>query len=105
MKAALVDIATGKVENVIILPDDYDSKAKGAYIPPKGFKLETTNADSAKVGGKLVNGVWQDPPNTQPQPTISLQQQIDNLTTLLASKGTLSASDVANVKKPSTQAP
>lgn len=100
MRAALVHSQTGKVDNIIALPDDYDPKAENAYKPPTGFVVQTDPNGKARIGGTFQNGSWQDPPVLAPPVLpVTAQDQIDQLTALLVSKGVINQAQADNVRR------
>lgn len=82
MRAALVN-SEGLVENVILVGPDYD--------PPEALTLVTlVDEDQVGPGWRRVNGEWVEPEPVEPEPVEpaptpqELQQQIDDMTDLLA---------------------
>lgn len=100
MRAALID-SSGKIQNIIELPDDYDPTQENAYIPPDGLKIQEDREGKAAVGGSYINGTWTAPPPATPAETLpSVQDQLDSLIAKLVSKNVLTASEVSDFKKP-----
>lgn len=61
MRYAQIHASTGKIQNVIELPDDYDKDAPDAWTPPGGSRVEPDPQARAQVGGYYRNGTWEAP--------------------------------------------
>lgn len=73
MRAALVHDKTKEVQNIILLPDDYDAKKEGAYLPPEGCSIVMDHDGQAEIGGTHEGNhfVKPTPPEVSPpEPTL-----------------------------------
>jgi hypothetical protein len=66
MKAAIIDRQTSEIVNVVEVPDDYDSKAEGAYLAPEGYALQVDPDGKSAIGGRFELGKW-----VKPEPVVA----------------------------------
>lgn len=90
MRYAQIHASSGKVQNVIELPDDYDRDAEGAWTPPGGSRVEADPDGKAVVGGYFRNGTWEapEPPAAPtPDPVLAKVDEAEARLAELATKG------------------
>lgn len=97
MQAAILN-EDGVVENIIELPDDHDPDDEASYSPPEGFELRVFTGTNVLIGGRFVDGQWEEPspPNGVPP---SPPDRVDILTELLRSKEVLTDEEVAQLRE------
>lgn len=94
MRAALINIESDTIENIIELPDDYNPEAKGAYLPPSDYKIEIDNDGEADIGGNFKDGVWEKSPKLPDLETkASIQKQLDSLIDILVEKAVITKTE------------